>query len=110
MLTMNCMETSIKKVFGNFSLSTPWNFESCDLFRKNTKEEIELFIAEYSLKSACIASSDISNSCASVLLVACGPVGVTTLDMHEWFLLASLELSTPHVSTRGLENTVIYNF
>lgn len=97
-------------MFGNFSLSTPWNFESCDLFRKNTKVEVELSIAEYSLKSACIASSDISNSCASVLLVARGPGGVTTLGMHEWFLLASLELSTPYVSTRGLETTVIYNF
>lgn len=55
----------------------------CDVCRKNTKEEVELFIAEYSLKSACIASTDKSNSCASDLWVACGPGGVTALGMHE---------------------------
>ena len=84
-----------------------------DLCKKNTKEEVELFIAEYSLKSACTASTDRSNSRASDLRVACGLGGVTTLGMQEWFLLASLELSvrTPYVSTKGnLRPTVIFNF
>lgn len=83
----------------------------CDLCRKNTKEEVELFIAEYSLKSACIASTDRSNSRASDFWVAFGPKGMTALGMHEWLLLASLELSSPYVSTEGnLRPTVISNF
>lgn len=112
MLTMNCTENSIKKVFGDFS---PPTYEIlsriCDLWRKNTKDEIELFIAEYSLKSACIASTDRSNSCASGFRVAFGPGGMTALGMHKWFLLASLELSALYVSTEGnLGSTVVSNF
>lgn len=65
----------------------------CDLCRKNlTKEEVELFIAEYSLKSAWIAPIDRSNGCASDLGVACDPGGVTALGVRAWFLLVSLEL------------------
>lgn len=75
----------------------------CDLCGEDTKEEVEPFVAKYSLKSACTASTDRSSSCASDLRVACGPGGLTALGMREWFLLASLELSihTPYVSTKG---------
>lgn len=109
---MNCTENSIKKVFGDFSPSTHEILSRvCDLCRKNTKEEVELFIAEYSLKSTCIASTDRSSSCASDFWVAFGPGGMTALGVHEWFLLASLELKTPYVSTEGsLRPTVLSNF
>lgn len=68
-----------------------------------TREDVKLFIAEYSLNSACTAPTDRSNGRASDLRVACGPGGVATLDAVEWFLLASLELSihTPDISTKG---------
>lgn len=105
-------EIVFKKCLGTFHLP-PHEILShvCNLCRKNTKEEVKLFISEYSLKSACIASSDRSNSCASDWWVACGAGGVTTFGMYEWFLLASLELSTPCVSTKGdLRPTVIFNF
>ena len=112
MLMSNCMENNIKKVSGTFHLP-PYEMLShvCDLCGKNTKEEVELFIAEYSLKSACIASTDRSNSCASDSWVASGPGGITALGMQERFLLASLERSTPYVATEGnLKPTVISNF
>lgn len=81
-----------------------------DLYSKNTKEEVELSIAEYSLKPACTAFTDRSNSRASGLWAACGPEG-TTLGVHEWSPLASLELRAPHLFTEGdWKPTVIFNF
>lgn len=83
----------------------------CGLCRKSTEDEVELFIAEYSLKSACAASTDKSHSCAPDFWVAFGPGGMTALGMREWFLLAAWALSTPYVSTEGnLRPTVISNF
>lgn len=43
------------------------------------KEEVELFVAEYSLKPAWIASTDRSNSCASDSTVAFGPGAIAAL-------------------------------
>lgn len=108
------------KCYGRQYLKSVWGLRlppyeilsrPCDLCRKNlTKEEVELFIAEYSLKSAWIAPTDRSNGCASDLGVACDPGGLLP-----WVCVrGSCQCHWNSVlicnHTRGLRPTVIFNF